>query len=59
MAEIHVEKKRGVGAWVWVLLVVALLVAAVVFLWQAGYIDLGSEKIIEETVGIGGGWHGA
>jgi hypothetical protein len=41
MAEIHVERKRGVGAWVWVLLLVILVVAAAVYLWQAGYINLG------------------
>ena len=41
MAEIHVERKRGVGVWVWVLLLVVLIVAAVAYLWYAGYLNLG------------------
>ncbi|HEX6559845.1 MAG TPA: hypothetical protein VF021_10295 [Longimicrobiales bacterium] len=40
MAEIHVERKRGMGAWVWVLLLIVLIVAAVAYLWYAGYIHL-------------------
>lgn len=41
MAEIHVERKRGVNGWVWFLVLALLIVAAVVYLWQAGYINLG------------------
>lgn len=40
MAEIHVEKKRGAGAWLWVVLLVVLVIAAAIYLWQAGYIQL-------------------
>ena len=63
MAEIHVEKKRGAGAWLWVVLLVVLLIAAAVYLWQAGYIQLSQGM---GTVGTGtgfelsaGGIHGA
>jgi len=40
MAEIHVERKRGVSAWVWVLLLIVLIAAVVAYLWYAGYIHL-------------------
>lgn len=42
MAEIHVERKRGVAGWVWVLLLVLLIAAAAIYLWQAGYVNLGA-----------------
>lgn len=45
MAEIHVERKRGVGAWVWVLLLIVLIVAVVAYLWYAGYIHLGMSAL--------------
>jgi hypothetical protein len=64
MAEIHVEKKRGPGAWVWVLVALIVLAAVAFFLWQAGYIDLGggasniveevSMSVTERTVTVGG-----
>lgn len=61
MAEIHVEKKRGTAGWVWVLLLVVLLVAAAVYLWQAGYINLGLSSLGTETLALlnAGGPHGA
>ena len=61
MAEIHVEKKRGVGAWVWVLLLIVVLAVIAFFLWQAGYIDLGggASNITEEISAIAGGFNGA
>lgn len=52
MAEIHVERKRRVGAWVWVLLLVLLIVAAVAYLWYAGYINLGSNPGTSMGAGI-------
>ena len=68
MAEIHVEKKRGPGAWVWVLVALILIAAVVFFLWQAGYINLGggasnivedvSSSVTERAV-IAGGFNGA
>ena len=60
MAEIHVERKRGVGTWVWVLLLVLLIVAAVGYLWYAGYITLPGFAGDPSSVLIGaGGPHGA
>ncbi len=40
MAEIRVERKRGMSPWVWVLLALIILVAVVWFLAQAGYINI-------------------
>jgi uncharacterized membrane protein len=40
MAEIRVERKRGVSPWVWVLLALIIIVAVVWFLAQAGYINI-------------------
>jgi hypothetical protein len=40
MADIRVEKKSGGHAWVWVLVAVIVLIAAVVLLDRAGYIQL-------------------
>ena len=65
MAEIHVEKKRGPGVWLWVLLLVVLLLGVVVYLWQSGYIGLESRNTtstgtqVEQVVWMGGGAHGA
>jgi hypothetical protein len=61
MAEIHVEKKSGPGAWVWVLVALIVLAAVGFFLWQAGYINLGggASNIVEEVSMIAGGFHGA
>ena len=63
MAEIHVEKKRGAGPWLWVVLLVVLVIAAAIYLWQAGYIQLG-QNMGTGTVGTGieliaGGMYGA
>jgi hypothetical protein len=61
MAEIHVERKRGVGNWVWLLLLALIIIAAVVYFWQAGYIDLSSTSVHNEVLAhFGwGGSHGA
>jgi bacteriorhodopsin len=40
MADIRVEKKKGGQTWMWILLAVIVLIAAVVLLDRAGYIDL-------------------
>ncbi|HEX6135173.1 MAG TPA: hypothetical protein VFZ24_14490 [Longimicrobiales bacterium] len=40
MADIRVERKSGGRAWLWILLVLVLLVAAAFLLDRAGYIDL-------------------
>lgn len=42
MAEIHVEKKRGVAAWVWAVLLIVVLAAVGYYLWQAGYLHASS-----------------
>jgi hypothetical protein len=61
MAEIHIEKKRGPGAWLWIALIVVLLIVVAVYLWQAGYLDAAavSNSVIGETVSFAGGIHGA
>ena len=61
MAEIHVERKRGVGAWVWVLLLVIIVLAAVAYLWQAGYIHLSALDASAQKLAFitRGGWYGA
>ena len=53
MAEIHVERKRGVGAWVWLLLLLVLIAAAALYLWQAGYINMSSVVLEGETAALG------
>ena len=40
MAEIHVERKRGTGAWLWILLAVIVIAAVLWYCWHAGYINL-------------------
>ena len=40
MAEIRVERKRGISPWVWVLLALVIIVAVVWYLAQAGYINI-------------------
>lgn len=58
MAEIHVEKKRGMGGWVWVLILVVVLAAVGVYLWQAGYLtsnSLTNEAFLDS---IAGGYNG-
>ena len=52
MAEIHVEKKRGVNGWVWFLVLALLIVAAVVYLWQAGYINLSLSTTHDSTLAL-------
>jgi len=62
MAEIHVERKRGLNGWVWFLVLALLIVAAVVYLWQAGYINLSMSTIdssILAAITGAGGSHGA
>ena len=57
MAEIHVERKRGVNGWIWFLVLALIVVAAVVYLWQAGYIDLGMSTLGSDhyaLIGVGG-----
>ena len=44
MAEIRVEKKRGGANWMWLILLLIVIVAVAVYLWQAGYINLGSAE---------------
>ncbi|MGQ0561931.1 MAG: hypothetical protein ACT443_08675 [Gemmatimonadota bacterium] len=60
MAEIHVEKKRGVAGWIWVLLIVVLIAAAIWYLWQAGYVGVGPDRVsLFQTVApIAGGTNG-
>ncbi len=60
MAEIHVERKRGTGAWLWVLLLVILVAAAVGYLWYAGYINLGMNAVPDPVLvaATSGGLHG-
>ena len=61
MAEIHVERKRGVNGWVWFLVLALVIVAAVVYLWQAGYINLGMSALPDTTLALlnAGGSNGA
>lgn len=61
MAEIHVERKRGTGNWVWLLLLAVIIIAAVVYFWQTGYIDLGSTSVHDNMYAYfgSGGSHGA
>lgn len=40
MADIRVERKRGGHTWLWILAAVVVLLAAIVLLDRAGYIDL-------------------
>jgi putative copper export protein len=40
MADIRVEQKKGGHAWIWIVLAVVLLIAAVLLLDRAGYINL-------------------
>jgi hypothetical protein len=40
MAQIRVERARRIGAWVWVVAAVILVIAAVLLLDWAGYINL-------------------
>ncbi|HSL72691.1 MAG TPA: hypothetical protein VK864_20740 [Longimicrobiales bacterium] len=40
MAEIRVERKRGIGAWVWVLLAIIVILAVLWYLATNGYIDI-------------------
>ncbi len=47
MAEIRVERKRGTPAWIWVVLVLVVLAAIAVYLWQTG--ALNSDAISELT----------
>jgi len=54
MAEIHVEKKRGPGALLWVVLLVVLVIAAAIYLWQAGYIQLSQGMGMGTGMGMGG-----
>lgn len=60
MAEIHVERKRGVGAWVWVLLLVIIVLAALAYLWHAGYIHLSMMDVPAQKLALitRGGWYG-
>jgi len=39
MAEIHVEKKRGPAAWVWVLVILVVLACVGYYLWYSGIIN--------------------
>jgi len=61
MAEIHVERKRGINGWIWFLVLALLIVAAVVYLWQAGYINLGMSTFDSSNLALigAGGSHGA
>ncbi|MGQ0813499.1 MAG: hypothetical protein ACT4O1_03450 [Gemmatimonadota bacterium] len=63
MAEIHVERKRGIAAWAWVLVLVVLIVAAALYLWQAGYLGAWDHGSMGAWVGrlalVAGGAHGA
>lgn len=60
MAEIHVERKPGVRPWMWLLLLVLLIVAAVAYLWYAGYIDLpGIGSTQTSLIESAGGFNGA
>ena len=53
MAEIRVERKRGVSPWVWVLLALIIIVAVVWFLAQAGYINIpGITTTTAQTGGV-------
>ena len=40
MAEIRVERKRGIGAWVWVLLAIIIVLAVLWYLATNGYINI-------------------
>jgi hypothetical protein len=40
MAEIKVERKQGGNTWIWIVLAVVAIIAAVLVLDYAGYIDL-------------------
>jgi hypothetical protein len=40
MAEIRVERKRGISVWVWVLLALLIIIAVVWYLAQNGYINI-------------------
>jgi drug/metabolite transporter (DMT)-like permease len=60
MAEIHVERKRGARAWVWILLVVIILVAVGWYCWHAGYIHLSLSSWTDQKLAFlnVGGMHG-
>lgn len=50
MAEIRVERKPRSTRWMWLVLLLVVLVAVAVYLWQAGYINLGyAEPVVEEA----------
>ena len=50
MAEIRVERKRGGASWMWLVLLLLVVVAVAVYLWQAGYINLGwAEPPVEDS----------
>ena len=50
MAEIRVERKPRSTRWMWLVLLMVILVAVAVYLWQAGYLNLGSaEPVVEES----------
>jgi hypothetical protein len=52
MAEIRVEKKRGGANWLWLVLLLIVIIGVAVYLWQAGYINLGlAEPTVEDS------WH--
>lgn len=61
MAEIHVERKRGTGKWLWVVLLVLIVLAAVAYLWQAGYINLSAAVSPQHILAVvnAGGPYGA
>ncbi|HEY0809332.1 MAG TPA: hypothetical protein VGD49_04185 [Longimicrobiales bacterium] len=50
MAEIRVERKRGGASWMWLVLLLVVVIAVAVYLWQAGYINLGwAEPTVEDS----------
>ena len=54
MAEIRVERKKPGSTWLWVLLALVLIAAAVWFLVQNGYINLGAAQWTGTTIAVAG-----
>lgn len=51
MAEIHVEKKRGSTAWMWVVLLLVAAAIIVWWLWQSGNLGGGS-TVVPDTISL-------
>ena len=58
MAEIHVERKRGVATWLWVLALIIIVAAVIAYLWYNGTITFSMSPMQQQVVALisaGGG----